>query len=272
MELARRDELQRGVTEALEKARAALEPSRGSKRKRKKRRKRRLPRSSVPRGGRARRRQRQWLAPGWLSLFFAGLLGIFGIMVGLDQIDSYAARRLAHRRFLQWHVQDWHCWLDTPFPSVVAGPGARHHGRYGPKGFLCRWLVLLVTLHLALYFFPCRPAQDGRHHGRYGPQGQLLGESLAVSCARLVLLVFDTSHCVPPVVLKPMMPCIMASMDQRDSFWARVWQWHAQSWFFWCFCTSRCVPEAYRKIGLFGRWRIFLWSLVSGSHLFELFA
>ena len=37
MELARRDELQRGVTEALEKARVALEPSRGRKRKRKKR-------------------------------------------------------------------------------------------------------------------------------------------------------------------------------------------------------------------------------------------
>ena len=51
-ELARREEQQRRVTESLEKARAALEPSRGSKRKRKKRRKRRLPRSSVPRGGR----------------------------------------------------------------------------------------------------------------------------------------------------------------------------------------------------------------------------
>ena len=58
-ELARRDEQQRRVTESLEKARAALEQGRGSKRKRKKRRKRRLPRSSVPRGGRARRRQRQ---------------------------------------------------------------------------------------------------------------------------------------------------------------------------------------------------------------------
>ena len=66
MELARRDELQRGVTEALEKARAALEPGWSSKRKRK-RRKRRLPRSSVRRGGRARRRQRQWLASGWFS-------------------------------------------------------------------------------------------------------------------------------------------------------------------------------------------------------------
>ena len=68
MELARENELQRCVTEALEKARLALEPSRGSKRKRKKRRRRRLPRSSVPRGGRARRRQRQWYV-------LAGFLG-----------------------------------------------------------------------------------------------------------------------------------------------------------------------------------------------------
>ena len=32
---------------------------------------------------------------------------------------------------------------------------------------------LLVTLHLALCFFPCRQAQDAPHHGRYGPEGQL---------------------------------------------------------------------------------------------------
>ena len=68
MELARRNEQQWRVTEASEKTRAALQPSRGSKRKRKKRRKRRLLRSSVPRGGRARRRQREWLAPGWVFL------------------------------------------------------------------------------------------------------------------------------------------------------------------------------------------------------------
>ena len=30
------------------------------------------------------------------------------IMAGLDQNDRYAARCLAHRRFLQWHVQDWY--------------------------------------------------------------------------------------------------------------------------------------------------------------------
>ena len=38
------------------------------------------------------------------------------IMAGMDQKDRYAASFLAHRGFLQWHVQDWYCWLDTPFP------------------------------------------------------------------------------------------------------------------------------------------------------------
>ena len=94
MELARRDELQRGVTEALEKARAALD--RGSKRRRKKRRKRRLPRSSVPRGGRARRRQRQWLvfgSPGDVlhcAVFpsFVDRPEMPCILAGMDQMDS----------------------------------------------------------------------------------------------------------------------------------------------------------------------------------------
>ena len=49
-------------------------------------------------------------------------------------------------------------------------------------------------------------------------------------------------------------------------------QWHVQSWFFWCFCTSRCLPEVYRKIGFWEMALIFLGPLVSGSHMFELFA
>ena len=32
-------------------------------------------------------------------------------------------------------------------------------------------LVLLVTVHLVLCFLPCLQARDARHHGRYGPEG-----------------------------------------------------------------------------------------------------
>ena len=51
--------------------------SSGSKRKRKKRRKRKLPKSSSSRStrGRARRRVRQWHAPGWFPGFDASLAG-----------------------------------------------------------------------------------------------------------------------------------------------------------------------------------------------------
>ena len=123
MELARRDELQRGVTEALEKARVALEPSRGSKRKRKKRRKRRLPRSSVPRGGRPHRRQRQWLVFGSLGdVLHCAVFPSFVdrpempcIMAGLDQKDRCSGMYKAG-----------FAGYDTPravFPSIVNAHG-----------------------------------------------------------------------------------------------------------------------------------------------------
>ena len=55
---------------------------------------------------------------------------------------------------------------------------ARYHGRFGPEVQLRRhwwhaWLVLLLTLHLALCFLPCLLARDARHHGRYEPEGIL---------------------------------------------------------------------------------------------------
>ena len=98
----------------------------------------------------------------------------------------------------------------------------------------------------------CLQARDALHHGRYGPEGQLFGESLAVACTMLVLLVFlhlalyssccsqahDASHhgrygpegqlfgeslavactmlpsrCVPFFVFRPKMPVFMAGMD-----------------------------------------------------------
>ena len=40
---------------------------------------------------------------------------------------------------------------------------------------------------------------------------------LAVACARLVLLVFYTSRCVPCCRSQALKPCIMAFMDQKDS-------------------------------------------------------
>ena len=40
---------------------------------------------------------------------------------------------------------------------------------------------------------------------------------LAVACARLVLLVFHTSCCVPWCRFQALIPCIMDGMDQENS-------------------------------------------------------
>ena len=64
-------------------------------------------------------------------------------------------------------------------------------------------LVLLVTMHLVLCFFPCLQARDARHHSWYGP-GDLVCWFLALSLA------LYSSCC-----LRPQMPVIMAGMDHR---------------------------------------------------------
>ena len=49
-------------------------------------------------------------------------------------------------------------------------------------------LVLLVTMHLVLCFFPCRKARDARHHGKYD---QKLGLLVLDVVPRAVLLVLS---------------------------------------------------------------------------------
>ena len=89
--------------------------------------------------------------------------------------------------FLQWHVQDWCCWVDTPFPSVVACSDARHHARYVPEGLYCafRCWQWHVQGSFCWYFTPRAVfllpflGPYAMHHGRYGPDRQLRGEILA---------------------------------------------------------------------------------------------
>ena len=111
----------------LEEARAEVRREHGSKRKRKKRRKRRLPRSSVPRGGRARRRQRQ---------LFACSAGFTG-----DDVPR------------------------VMFPSGVVWPKMLRIKAGMVQKDSCSgmaWLVLLLTVHLVLCFLPSfRPVMLG---------------------------------------------------------------------------------------------------------------
>ena len=63
-------------------------------------------------------------------------------------------------------------------------------------------LVLLVTMHLVLCFFPCLQARDARHHGKYDQKLGLLVLTLSLALC---------SSCC----LRPQMPVIMAGMDHR---------------------------------------------------------
>ena len=47
--------------------------------------------------------------------------------------------------------------------------------------------------------------------------------TLAVTCPRLVLLIFHFALCSFSIVAWPQMIGIMAVMDQRDSFVAKLW-------------------------------------------------
>ena len=121
--------------------------SSSSKRKRKKRRKRRTARtSSLP--GRARRRQRQWFAcsAGFTGdyvprvMFLSGVVRptMLRIMAGMVQKDSCSGMA---RLVLLMTVHFVLCFL----PSLQARD-ARHHGRYGPVGLVC-WFLVKVFLH-----------------------------------------------------------------------------------------------------------------------------
>ena len=70
----------------------------------------------------------------------------------------------------------------TAILLLSAGPDDRHHDRYGSWEVVlrhsCAWLVLLVTMQLALCPFSRRQAQSARHQGRYGSEGQIFRDAV----------------------------------------------------------------------------------------------
>ena len=179
-------------------------------RKSKKRRKKKLPRT--------RRLPRQWhvrkagfagcVAPRVMLPSYADRPKMLGILVGMDQKCSFHRARL---RFGQWHMLGWFCWLLLALCSLLSLTGPR-----------CSASCPLWTRRTFLLFpFP------------------------AVACAWLVLLVFYTSRCVPPVVVRLMMHHIMACMNEKDSYVARLWRTCLL-----CTTTGACGSHC-RKIGFF---------------------
>ena len=97
----------------------------------------------------------------------------------------------ARRRHRQWHVPSW-------FPVSVLPTLCSRRSLAGLsfQAFwlvcMCAILVWLVTMHLVLCSLLASPGPDALRRGRFGPEGQYSScssSTIAVACARLVLLV-----------------------------------------------------------------------------------
>ena len=99
-------------------------------------------------------------------LCIMALLGQKGQLRG-DISLFFLALTCARLVLMVFYTSRW-----VPLVVLVGRPAAGSASWCGPEGQLRRywwhiWQVLLVTLHLVLFFFPCRQAQDALHHGRY---------------------------------------------------------------------------------------------------------
>ena len=93
---------------------------------------------------------------------------------------------------------------------LSAGPRA---GRYRPDEHHCSWLVLLVTILLALCPFLSFAGRRCSASWLVWTRRTIIRFFLAVACTRLVLLVLFISRCVSSLVGRPIMLGIMAGMD-----------------------------------------------------------
>ena len=135
-------------------------------------------------------------------------------------------------------------------------------------------LVLLVVIHLVL--FSLRSTPGLRCSGIMAGLGQK--DSIPrVCCARRRLRQWHVHgwfcrYFFPraeflSVVVRPKMHGILVSLDQKDSYTARlsprsssIWQCHVHGWFCRLRCISRCVPLSVGRLAMPGI-MFFLWFL-----------
>ena len=213
----------RRLQRLCQRARLLLEQA-GKRRKRKKRRKKKLPKASSSRSSCASHAARTRIS-GHSSTRPLYLVVLFGVMV-LPEEYFGAFPYSAIPGFT----------MDTVHASVAGAFG--YYFTY-----LCVKVDLVSRGQFSLFRAPMVVFRPEMPRILVGMTRRTVTwrESGSVMC-KACFAGFYTSRCIPPVVLKLMMPCIMAGMDQRDSYLVRVWQWHVQCWVFWCFCTLRCVP------------------------------
>ena len=121
------------------------------------------------------------LQAGFLQFTLCFLLTLAGLSCWASwSVWTRMSFHLACRRLRQWHLQGWFCWLLLALCSLLSltGPRCSASWPFWTRRTVTSTLVacldgLLVTLHLALCFFPCRQAPDALHHGRCGSEVQL---------------------------------------------------------------------------------------------------
>ena len=207
------DELQKLLVRLQERSALLTAPSKRKKQKKKKKRKRKLPKSSSCL--RIRRCGQGFRSRSSLS----GAQCSFTLSSGPRCFASWPV--CTKRAVTRWAGFCLSRCSSRCVPSCcrLQARDAWHHGRFGPEVQLRRhwwhaWLVLLVTLHLALCFLPCLQARVARHHGRYGPEG-FYRHVQGLVCWYLTC----PSRCAPLGCLRPKMPVIMAGMDHGTVMW-----------------------------------------------------
>ena len=223
--VAKHTAAQSEAAETMQRARLLLEQA-GKRRKRKKRRKKKLPKASSSRSSCASHAARTRIS-GHSSTRPFYLAVLFGVMV-LPEEYFGAFPYSAIPGFT----------MDTVHASVAGAFG--YYFTY-----FCVKVDLVSRGQFSLFRAPMVVFRPEMPRILVGMTRRTVTwrESGSVMC-KACFAGFYTSRCIPSVVLKLMMPCIMAGMDQRDSYLVRVWQCHVQGLFCWflhlALYSSRC--------------------------------
>ena len=243
--VAKHTAAQSEAAETMQRARLLLEQA-GKRRKRKKRRKKKLPKASSSRSSCASHAARTRIS-GHSSTRPFYLAVLFGVMVLLEEYFG-AFPYSAIPGFT----------IDTVHASVAGAFG--YYFTY-----FCVKVDLVSRGQFSLFRAPMVVFRPEMPRILVGMTRRTVTwrESGSVMC-KACFAGFYTSRCIPPVVLKLMMPCIMAGMDQRDSYLVRVWQWLVQCLVFLVFlhlalCSLLCLQAQDARLhgrhGPQDRWR-----------------
>ena len=145
------------------------------------------------------------------------------------------------------------------FLPCLQARDARHHGRYGPEGFVrhVQGLVCWVlTMSLALCSSWLSQAQDVRHHGRHGPQDSVEVHRCSSWARSFTCCWSAMSGVMVQTVQKTVWRfhrCSSSSRSSSSPSWRRGWNTFYVPLFLTVTCPVFVLPEVYRSMDSSGR-------------------